>query len=354
MWAIVLNSQFGCILRFNYALKHNAMKTLFYWSIVLLVPVFGAHAQVLDQSNVFPEIGEYSYDFVSSEIVPWTTVDTVGTDVIWDVTDFEWMTDASFSYVVEDAAESPFIDMVPGANRYIREDYETASLHRYFRVDANALSELAGVIEIPDSDPMDYPSCPELMLNLPAEFGDLTVPSLDNCDLFGQGYIERRVLATGQLITPAGVFGDVVLVRQTIAVEDVIGEKGEFGLVWTNNYQWFAQGNLIYPLLTVSYNSTSQFFQGAYMQLPDISNGIAELGSEALEIYPNPSSDRLVVTHRGGQPFGAARIVSPQGVLVRELPRANTTRLEVEIGDLSPGVYMIQTETGGSRRFLKL
>jgi hypothetical protein len=328
------------------------MKTIFCWSVFLIVPTFGVKSQVLDQSNVFPENGTYSYNFLGCENVPWTTFDSTGTGLTWDVTGFEWFTVTGFSFTVEDAAESAYIDSVPGANGYIRETQEEVLIHRYFRVDSDGLRDLGSIIEGLQMEPALYAVCPDLLLNLPAEMGDLTVPPLDECGLFGQEYQELKLLATGQLITPAGVINDVVLFRQSVAMNGEISEKGEQGLVWSHSYQWFATGNLIYPLLTISFNGQS--FDWAFISLPGNANGIGESGPEMLQIYPNPTSDRIVIEQHGGIPLGSARIVSPQGALVRELPRVGTNRLEEEIGDLSPGVYMIQTEAGYSRRFLKL
>ena len=85
----------------------------------------------------------------------------------------------------------------------------------------------------------------------------------------------------------------------------------------------------------------------------DLSTRLVETENRALTIYPNPATDKLRV--RGLNGVAIARIYNVHGQEVFS-GRLEGDKNEVEVSDLTTGVYMMRLEMGEEtvvRRFIK-
>jgi hypothetical protein len=331
------------------------MKLLTFILLASLTAGMQLRAQTLNQNNVAPENGIYNVLAGQTSEVPWTSLDSAGTAVQWDITDFIWEYTEIVQYEVADAATSPYIDEFPDANVYIMDFMGgPPTLHRYLRVEENGLEDLGLAADIPDLGLFVEDTCPALLLGLPAEAGTTTYPEILDCPFTFALHSERKVLAFGELITSTGTMTDVVLIRRSVAYEDWLGGKGKAGEVyWDHVYEWYKVGNLVYPVLSVGYNPLSNTFEYASALLPTTTDGLVEQSVPVLSLFPNPANSMVTLYREDGRPLGEVSIYCADGRLIRrEEVRASRTLVDVQ--GLAPGLYHAAcTGFGAHLRFVK-
>ncbi|MBK8052325.1 MAG: T9SS type A sorting domain-containing protein [Saprospiraceae bacterium] len=80
--------------------------------------------------------------------------------------------------------------------------------------------------------------------------------------------------------------------------------------------------------------------------------------SEEITLYPNPSDTKLRISLLTGTTDHKIMIISAEGILIKEaLVGSNTHYYEMDISDLKPGIYTIQTSGSNKpqvKKFVKL
>lgn len=86
--------------------------------------------------------------------------------------------------------------------------------------------------------------------------------------------------------------------------------------------------------------------KGALPDTTDTSDvtGYATLGQEsAFSLYPNPAGEAITVSATA---IDEVQLFSISGALIRTYPAMGQTRMELDISDLAPGLYMVVTRSG--------
>ncbi|MCW5900716.1 MAG: T9SS type A sorting domain-containing protein [Flavobacteriales bacterium] len=322
-------------------------------SHTLLLASVLAHAtsaQVLDQSQAVPPYGAYSHDrFVGDAFG--STLDTVGTGLTWNISAIAWTADDPVTYAVMDAGSSAFAGLAPTASTCLVESTPgQGDLHWFYRNTTTELESVGVVLDFPGFPATLEPDCPGLLLTYPAPLGTTVLPGLAGCGMDIDA-VERKVLASGTLQTPAGSYPGMVLIRTTLCGLDPFG-KGE--TICDHRYEWYKLGNLLKPLLTIY--RLDQDWNMAILLIPTGFTGTQEITlTTSLTVHPNPAADQLIVQHSKSLPLGEVALHALDGRLLLS-EQSNTDRLVLDVQDLAPGLYSVACMLNGKRtmvRFVK-
>lgn len=307
-------------------------------------------AQVLDASLVVPPFGAYTFDRAVCN-AQGAALDTVGTGLTWNVSGLPWSADAPVIYTVMNAAANPFATLAPTANAALIESTPgQGALHWFYRNTLTELESVGVVVDIPGFPATLEPDCPQLLLTYPAPLGTVVQPGLAGCDALVDA-VERKVLASGTLQTPAGSHPGMVLIRTSICGEDPLGKGGS---ICDHRYAWYPPGNLLKPLLTVFL--VDQEWETAILLTPTGFLGVPEAADAMpFTIGPNPATGHLVVQHRAGAPLGEVELRASDGRLLLS-EQLRTDRWVLDVQHLAPGLYSVARTANGQRamaRFVK-
>jgi ELWxxDGT repeat protein len=108
-----------------------------------------------------------------------------------------------------------------------------------------------------------------------------------------------------------------------------------------------------YPNNFLEYNNELYFFassgsQNGLWKLGASNTGVIEVNKNLMQVYPNPTSDKIFVRT---EVETTARISSITGTTLQEVNLTGETAIDVS--NLVPGIYFIQTSTGQTAKFIK-
>jgi ELWxxDGT repeat protein len=108
-----------------------------------------------------------------------------------------------------------------------------------------------------------------------------------------------------------------------------------------------------YPNKFFEYNNELYFFandgsQSGLWKLGTSNTGVIEANNKLMLLYPNPASDKIFVR---SEVETTARISTVTGTTLQEVILTGETTIDVS--NLVPGIYFIQTSTGQSAKFIK-
>lgn len=314
-------------------------------------------AQTFTAADAVPPNGTFEFSRYYAEASAWSNVDTIGPGLIWNMTGLDWETDAPFTLTVMDATSSAFGSLAPEATTCMLEQSAGEfDLHRFYRNASDMLEAIGLVADAPGIPPELEDICPRLLLNYPATLGSVIDPGTAGCGSFiGLESVERKVLATGTLVLPFGSIPNMVLMRTSFCAVDVINPKGGNDITCTPQYEWYAPGNLLRPLLTV-YTYFGEW-NSAYLEVPTALLSVNEHASAiTIALSPNPAVEQLQITNVNGLSLGEVSVHAADGRVVFSEAKTQRDRLQLDVQHLAPGLYTVRSMADGrvqALRFVK-
>ncbi|MCC5924016.1 MAG: T9SS type A sorting domain-containing protein [Crocinitomicaceae bacterium] len=210
----------------------------------------------------------------------------------------------------------------------------------------------------------------EVTYPLPLTFGDsYTSRGYTKADFnpFFDGvfiqYRERNTVVDGHgtLITPFNTF-DAIRMHHVIDEVDSFYFDLGFGATWfpltvprRHFYEWWAKGEKlpVFSISTVELNGsetiTSISYRDLYLGL-DASTEEAQLGQTSC--FPNPTNGNLVINTPF--PMQLCKVINSSGKVCRTIEVDLKTSINLDLNDLSTGVYIISIQGAGQNEVLRV
>lgn len=303
-------------------------------------------AQTITQANAVPPLGPLLGDRYYAEDVPWNLLDTVGSDLLWDLSGLSFTPDGVVDLHLLDVANSSYAFSVPDASIVLEEIVGEFTYLRFYNNMPGSLELIATGVSTSDNTDI-WDACPTLQMTYPGVLGTTVSPSLTGCDLQLVDY-ERRILATGSIATSFGNIGNVVLIRTRRC--EAYEEEGQLFIDCYNSYEWFQTGNILVPVIS------AELYEGNAFVVLDVlegTTGVKEQATTGLNLAPNPAREQVTIQHRHGLPVERVSVHAADGRLVQAPGVAVGNRLLIDVQALSPGVYVLQCLSQGRMETLR-
>ncbi len=159
--------------------------------------------------------------------------------------------------------------------------------------------------------------------------------------------------AYGTITTPAGEFQNVLRIKRTTLVYSWTNYDGTEWLFTGSfndiNYEWYAPNIKVPVMIIQELEWMPNFYSVRYLVEHNFSTGIEDRADYKLEIFPNPTTER--VTIKTDEKFNSVSIYSLNGQQINEVS-SHENPSHQQIIDLSKypkGVYLIEVgfEDGG-------
>ncbi len=178
------------------------------------------------------------------------------------------------------------------------------------------------------------------------------------------GNIKTMASGTGTVLLPGGLtFTNVLQVTatQTINIALMAGPiPVGTASVLSTSYQYY-HSTQKFPILTVNYQNISGSFSGSSASIRINNNviaGIKEAQSKFdFSVYPNPANDQLNVALTNQKAENVSvKILNNLGQMVKTIELGNSTSInkQIDLTDLSSGIYIVKTSIGSSSSSKKL
>lgn len=322
-------------------------------TITTLVCLLGlgamTHAQTITQANAVPPFGPLPGARYYAEDVPWNLLDTVGSDVLWDLSGLSFTPDGPVQFNVVEVANSTYALAVPNATIALEEIIGEFTYLSFFNNLPGSLELVATGVSDPDNTDI-WDACPTLQMTYPGVLGTTVSPSLAGCDLELLDF-ERRILANGSIATSFGNINNVVLIRTRRCL--TYENDGQWFTDCYNAYEWFQSGNILVPVIS------AEVYEGNAYVVLDVFEGTTAVDEQAtteLILAPNPARERITIQHRTGRPMDRVTVHGADGRLVHMAATTAGDRLQIDVQALAPGVYTVQCLSQGimeTLRFVK-
>ncbi|HRD53052.1 MAG TPA: T9SS type A sorting domain-containing protein [Flavobacteriales bacterium] len=304
------------------------------------------HAQTITQANAVPPFGPLSGERYYAEDVPWNLLDTVGSDLLWDLSGLNFTPDGPVEFFLGDVATSSFAFTVPNASIVLEEIIGEFTYLRFYNNLPGSLELIATGVSDPDNTDI-WEACPTLQMTYPGVLGTTVSPSLADCDLALVDY-ERRILANGSIATSFGNISDVVLIRtrrcETYEVD------GQWFTDCYNAYEWFQSGNILVPVISAELDAGNAY---VVLDVFEGTTGVDEQATTDLILAPNPARERITIQHRAGQTVERVTVHGADGRLVNVAGTTVGDRFQLDVQALTPGVYTLQCLSQGRMETLR-
>ena len=297
---------------------------------------FKSYAQVNDINPAAGDVSTHEY----ANLV-FADSGSIGPDQVWDFSGLtgtgELYTRSFRELTTQEQAD------VPGANIAYTENDEPDVYFMY--CSADSLAEFGSAASLFEN-PMVLYSYPITVSGYAfTDAASIYMPGVVEINVATQGWSQ----GAGTLITPAGVFENVIKVRKR-AVTDMEA-MGETEQIIINTFTWLnaENKNEILVIEDVDYvNDTeadyteSRFLKNAHV------TGIATLAADAFSLYPNPASETIYIRHTTQAPEAYA-IYSIAGILVQSGGYSNG----IDVSTLPAGEYVIRATHAQGAAHLK-
>ena len=173
------------------------------------------------------------------------------------------------------------------------------------------------------------------------------------------GTINTVGAGTGTLIIPGGTnFTNILQVKTSNTVVVVLTLPPTTLTVKGIDYTYY-HGSQKFPLMTVNYSDQGTGYTGAASLNMALITGLNDKNFDAtFQLFPNPAKDAFNVTlSNNNNDNGTIVIYNSVGQVVKTIELGNASLLEknIDISDLSSGIYIVKTTLGNkasSRRLL--
>lgn len=292
-------------------------------------------AQTITQSNAVPPLGPLLGDRYYAEDVPWNLLDTVGSDLLWDLSSLDFTPNGVVDLHLLDVASSSYAFSVPDASIVLEEIVGEFTYLRFYNNLPGSLELIATGISDPDNTDI-WDACPTLQMTYPGVLGTTISPSIVECGLELVDY-ERRILANGSIATSFGNINNVVLIRTRRC--ETYENDGQWFTDCYNSYEWFQTGNILVPVISVDLSEGNAF---VVLDVFEDTTGMHEQTTTGLSLSPNPAREQITIQHRYGQPVDRISVHAADGRLVQAPGVAVGNRLQIDVQALTAGVYFLQ------------
>lgn len=303
-------------------------------------------AQSITQANAVPPFGPLLGDRYYAEDVPWNLLDTVGSDLLWDLSGLSFTPNGMVDLNLLEVANSSYAFSVPEAAIVLEEIVGETTYLRFYNNLPGSLELIATGVSTSDNTDI-WDACATLQMTYPGVLGTTVSPSLADCDLELVDY-ERRILATGSIATSFGNIGNVVLIRTRRC--EAYEEEGQLFTYCNNTYEWFQTGNILVPVIS------AELYEGNAFVVLDVfegTTGVDEQATPDLVLAPNPARAQITIQHRHGLPVERVSVHAADGRLVQAPGLAVGNRLVIDVQALTPGVYVLQCHSQGRMETLR-
>ena len=242
--------------------------------------------------------------------------------------------------------------------------FGTPEMAGYMQNNTNEYVNLGfgGYVEQIDADVLMVYSDPDSIIDFPMNYGDSRdVDAYGTTNLTVQGndvrlsqsiFRTQEIDAWGKVTTPKGTF-DVIRVNEYLIQIDSVfviiygteSYQEDYSSFDTSyNYTFYtteASHNFNkYPLLEVQYdNDADTIIQSKWLTYEENAENVTELfNSEAISVYPNPSSDIVnIVTN---EKISSVNIYNTEGKIVK-----TSSKNQIQVSDLPASIYFIEVKT---------
>lgn len=302
---------------------------------------------VFTPGNAIPAFGQYEFTGRNRDTQPAAPIDTNATTGVWDFSATTFPGFSSYEVSIMPAASTAHWGEYPTADICRVNHYAWGDYYSYYRNGPDTLSYL-GEATVLTGDPEVYlaPACRTAPFLYPATVGDVHTEDVTDC----QGPINglpsswrRKILATGTFLS------SVLTVEDAILVMDHLDNFNEQTTPPTplrvTRFLWFRPGNAIDPVATwYPYDEINQLFINILSPV----TGIAENGNDQLvQLFPNPTTDRITLQSRDGKPLGEVSVHTADGRVVLSSGRSLTDRMQLDVQHLAPGPYTVRSMADG-------
>jgi hypothetical protein len=321
---------------------HRTMRLL----TPLLALALAAHAQAQPTLTFAGNAPQPGTTF-TQRYGPYQDPGPAGPNAVWDFSALSVDSTTTLQYVAPSAtphaAQFPnaTVAQVGGGNTF------------YYQATATGVQLVGNVSDglvIPYSDPGMYLPFP---CTYQTSWSDTEAASFvaDGTPVTRTGTATGEADGHGTLVMPDGsIVGDVLRVHWTDSVTDAT-PVFSFDIVY-DSHLYYVNG-LDRPLLqvvesTLSFNGFTETVQ--FTQWTDgLATGMFDKVHDGpLQVYPNPATDQLTLRDVTGG-YTVAHLFDATGRLVRSQGLA-AGRAVMEVGDLPPGLYIVEFRDAGQRR----
>lgn len=303
-------------------------------------------AQTITQANAVPPFGPLLGDRYYAEDVPWNLLDTVGSDLLWDLSGLSFTPDGVVDLLLMDVASSPYAFSVPDASIVLEEIVGEFTYLRFYNNLPGSLELIATGVSTSDNTDI-WEACPTLQMTYPGVLGTTVSPSVEDCD-FGLVDYERRILANGSITTSFGNISDVVLIRTRRC--ETYENDGQWFTECYSAYEWFRSGNILVPVISAELYDGNAF---VVLDVFDNITGVDEQATTELTLAPNPAHEQIIIQHRHGLPVYRVSVHAADGRLVQPTGLTVGDRLQIDVQALTPGAYVLQCLSQGRMERLR-
>jgi hypothetical protein len=312
---------------------------------------------VFTPATAVPAFGTYEFTERYRDTQPASPIDTNATSGVWDFSATTFPGTPGFEVSILPATATEHHSEFPTADICRIDHFQWGAYYYYFRNGPDSLTYL-GEVTILNGDPEVYlqPACRKAPFLYPAQVGDIHTEDVTDC----QGPINglpqswrRRILATGTFIS------SVIVVENATLVMDHLDSFNHMTTPPTplrsTRFHWFRPGNALEPVATWFPGEDVVNMLFIKTLIPVVGVEEHDAGS-TVALFPNPATDRITLQSRDGNALGDVSIHAADGRMVLSAGTVLSDRPQLEVRNLTPGLYTVRILSDGhvqALRFVK-
>lgn len=274
------------------------------------------------QAQVTVDIGQLSATGVSLDVYTMTSQGTANTPTdginqTWDLTSLVLQPLGTLEFTA--ASNTPYAASYPAANwSWAQTPTGQSTEYVYLNISSTGIEALATHVPNNVNDYTD----PKQVLQFPMTYGQSFTDAY--VDIDGPASVTWSYTGHGTALLPTGTVTDAV---------KLVSSEGDVTL-WNTA-----------PLFPMTISD------GTNLMIYALSNvGIGELGSAAVQVYPNPCADQLYVNATATAQW---RITDLQGRAVQAGRFSGNSLQRIEVSGLATGPYVLVLDEQGTRRTVR-
>ncbi|MCF8258294.1 MAG: T9SS type A sorting domain-containing protein [Flavobacteriales bacterium] len=165
------------------------------------------------------------------------------------------------------------------------------------------------------------------------------------------GHVYDSTDSYGQITTPVGTY-ECLRVKSTDHTIDSVWTKLFSFSQWTLqtsltgrdtsiSYSWLAKETKL-AVAELTFDTLDNPKNFTWTSIPPLTTGFADAGRENVRIYPQPAAGLFTVQLPDGSEFHTAELFALDGRRVHSIAILNRDRIDMEVQNLVPGMYLLQ------------
>lgn len=340
-----------------------AMKTNFTL-LIFISFAFLLNAQPVIHNDFVDPGDSFAIKYTNESIDP----GPAGADVTWDFSNVQGNY-IDFDWSAKDPSDSPFAELFENATVYFEIPPEVASeviseSYIYYDNSGDQVSYLGSVIITNAANSQDtqfllLTQDADIMFEYPVTFGDQFNDAIEGTNTLSAGgqmfTLERTGNTTteadgyGTLITPLGIYENVLRVKRTEVIEDRFpGVPQPTTQVW-ERYDWMSPDRkyILFHTEKVSVQGMPDSGTTYYTDADVISSidNHADWNVD-LNIFPNPATEEFHISFANNHTFTELSVTDVTGRRLLH-KKVNSNLVSIDVSDWETGVYMIHLSDNG-------